>query len=302
MDIYLPIAEMSVNIFSLLFIGAGVGFLSGMFGVGGGFLTTPLLILIGVPPTVAVASEANHITGSSVAGFLAHLNRKNVDLKMGLVLLLGGILGSVVGVILFRLLAGIGQIEAVISISYVVVLGIVGPLMLRESLNAHRRKISGRKVRLHDHGWIHGLPLRIRFRRSKLYISIIPPIFLSFFIGILATLIGVGGGFILVPAMIYILGMPTQVVIGTSLMQITFVTAVATILHAAVNHTVDVILSMLLLLGAVAGVQMGSRMVQRLPGEQLRFLLGILVVIMAVGLASGMIGEPTNRYNVEFLK
>ena len=227
MQIYLPIAEMSANILLLLGMGGGVGFLSGLFGVGGGFLMTPLLIFIGVPPAVAVATEANQIVASSVSGALAHWRRGNVDLKMGVVLLIGGFVGSTGGVFLFRALRDAGQVDLVISLSYVLFLGIIGGLMLIESVQAMRRRSdsSAPRRKLHQHNWLHGLPFKMRFRRSKLYISALLPLGVGAFVGLLAAIMGVGGGFIMVPAMIYLLGMPTSVVVGTSLFQIIFVTA-----------------------------------------------------------------------------
>ncbi len=297
----MPIAEISQNVFFLLFIGAVAGFLSGMFGVGGGILTTPILILIGIPSPVAVGSEANHIVGASISGFLNHFRRKNVDLKMGCFLLCGGVLGSTVGVFIFRKLSLLGHIEEVITLSYIFFLGVIGILMFVESISTRRKKASGIVMRLHKHNWIHGLPFRVKFKRSKLYISIIPPLLISFFIGILASIMGVGGGFILVPAMIYLIGMPTQVVIGTSLMQIVFVTASTTIMHSAINHTVDVILSMLLLVGAVVGVQFGSRMVQKLSGELIRLLLAILILALVIFLFLGLIQFPEDLYSIDYL-
>ncbi len=301
MEIYLPIAEISQNIFFLLSIGYIAGVLSGMFGVGGGFLTTPILILSGVPPAVAVGSEANHIVGSSLTGFLNYFRRKNVDIIMGTILLVGGIIGSATGVFLFRLLSIKGRIEEVISFTYILFLGFVGMYMLYESLKARKKKKSGNLMKLHYHSWIHGLPLRIKFRRSKLYISIIPPLFISFIIGILAAIMGVGGGFILVPAMIYLLGMSTQVVIGTSLMQVLFVSITSTVMHAYVNQTVDIILSGLLLIGGVLGVQMGALIVQRISGELLRMLLGIIIVCLCLFLISELIIDPKFIFILDLL-
>ena len=299
MDIYLPIAEMSVNIFLLIGMGAAVGFLSGMFGVGGGFLMTPLLIFIGVPPPVAVGSEANQIAATSVSGVLAHWRRGNVDFKMGLVLLAGGVLGAVGGVWLFRQLRETGQIDVVISLSFVGFLGTVGILMAGESLRAilRQRRGTGRR-KLHQHIWLHGLPFKMRFRRSKLYISALLPMAIGFTVGILAAIMGVGGGFIMIPAMIYLLGMPTAVVVGTSLFQIMFVTAITTVLHAATNQTVDVVLALLLLLGAVVGAQFGSRAGTWLRGEQLRGLLALLVLAVGAKLAFDLVVEPDDVYSL----
>ena len=302
MEIYLPIAEISQNIFFLLSIGFIAGILSGMFGVGGGFMTTPILILGGVPPAIAVGSEANHIVGSSLTGFLNYFRRKNVDTLMGLILLIGGVLGSTTGVYLFRFLAVKGRIEEVISFAYILFLAVVGLYMLLESLRTRKKKKSGSLMKLHVHGWIHGLPFRIKFRRSKLYISIIPPLLISFVIGILASIMGVGGGFILVPAMIYLLGMSTQVVIGTSLMQVLFVSITSTIMHAYVNQTVDVILSSLLLLGGVLGVQMGALIVQKISGEVLRMLLGIIIICLCLFLISNLIINPNSIYVLDIIR
>ncbi len=299
MDIYLPIAEMSVNVFLLIGMGAAVGFLSGMFGVGGGFLMTPLLIFIGVPPAVAVGSEANQIAATSVSGVLAHWRRGNVDFKMGLVLLAGGVVGAVGGVWLFRQLRETGQIDVVISLSFVGFLGTVGVLMAGESLRAilRQRRGTGRR-KLHQHIWLHGLPFKMRFRRSKLYISALLPMAIGFTVGVLAAIMGVGGGFIMIPAMIYLLGMPTAVVVGTSLFQIMFVTAITTVLHATTNQTVDVVLALLLLLGAVVGAQFGSRAGTWLRGEQLRGLLALMVLAVGAKLAFDLVVEPDDVYSL----
>lgn len=296
MQIYLPIAEMSVNVFVILGLGGGVGFMSGLFGVGGGFLMTPLLIFLGVPPTVAVGTEANQIVASSVSGVLAHWRRGNVDVKMGLILTLGGFIGSTLGVYLFRWLRGLGQIDLVISLCYIVFLGIVGALMLVESIQAllaSRRNGGTVPVRKkHQHSWMHGLPFKMRFRRSQLYISAVVPAVIGLFVGILAALMGVGGGFIMVPAMIYLLGMPTSVVVGTSLFQIIFVTANATFLQSTMNHTVDVVLALLLLLGGVVGAQVGARFGVKLKGEQLRSLLALMVLGVCLKLLFDMVTVP----------
>lgn len=300
MQIYLPIAEMSVSIFLLLGMGGGVGFLSGMFGVGGGFLMTPLLIFIGIPPAVAVASEANQVAAASVSGVIAHWRRGNVDFKMGFVMLLGGSIGSAIGVLLFRYLREIGQVELMISIAYVVFLSIVGGLMVIESLRAivRSRNPGAPKRRLHTHYWVHGWPLRMRFPKSKLYISAIPPFGLGLFVGILSAIMGVGGGFFLIPAMIYLLGMPTILAVGTSLFQIIFVTSIATFLHAITNQTVDVLLALILLVGAVIGAQLGSRVGAELRGEQLRAMLGILVVSVGAKLGFDLVATPDELFSV----
>ena len=300
MQIYLPIAEMSVNVFLLLGMGGAVGFLSGLFGVGGGFLMTPLLIFIGVPPAVAVGTEANQIVASSVSGVLAHWRRGNVDIKMGVVLLAGGLVGSTFGVGLFKLLRGLGQIDLVISLSYVIFLGIIGSLMLVESLRTMRRRkaAAGQRGKLHQHLWIHGLPFKMRFRRSKLYISALLPFGVGFLVGVLAAIMGVGGGFIMVPAMIYLLGMPTSVVVGTSLFQIIFVTANVTFLQAYANQTVDVVLALLLLAGAVIGAQFGARAGAKLQGEQLRGLLALMVLAVCGKLFFDLLATPEDIYSL----
>ena len=300
MQIYLPIAEMSVNVFLLLGMGGAVGFLSGMFGVGGGFLMTPLLIFIGVPPAVAVASEANQIVAASVSGVIAHWRRGNVDFKMGAVLLVGGVLGSALGTWLFRALRELGQIDLAISVAFVLFLGVIGILMAFESGRAVMRSMGGPRPRrkAHQHYWMHGLPLKMRFHRSKLYISAIGPLVLGFIVGVLAAIMGVGGGFIMIPVMIYLLGMPTGVVVGTSLFQIIFVTSTVTVLHAATNQTVDVLLALLLLAGAVVGAQFGTRVGAHLRGEQLRGLLAILVLAVCARLAYGLFTTPIDMFSI----
>ena len=296
MQIYLPIAEMSVNVFLILGMGGGVGFLSGLFGVGGGFLMTPLLIFIGIPPAVAVATEANQIVASSVSGVLAHWRRANVDVKMGLTLLVGGIVGSSFGVWLFTILRGLGQIDLVIKLCYVVFLSVIGVLMLSESIRTLMRIKRQIRRKRHHHYWIHGLPLKMRFRRSRLYISALLPIGIGFLVGVLSAIMGVGGGFIMVPAMIYLLGMPTVVVVGTSLFQIIFVTANVTILQAVSNQTVDVVLALLLLTGGVIGAQIGARASGRLQGEQLRGLLGLMVVGVCAKLTYDLVVTPLDLF------
>ena len=298
MQIYLPIAEMSVNVLLLLGLGGGVGILSGLFGVGGGFLMTPLLIFIGIPAPVAVATEANQIVASSVSGVIAHWRRGNVDFKMGLMLLLGGLVGSAFGVWLFTLLRGLGQIDLVIKLSYVVFLGIIGSLMLNEGLRAmlhHRRGPPPKRT----HNWLHGLPFKMRFRRSRLYVSALLPLTVGASVGVLAAIMGVGGGFIMVPAMIYLLGMPTAVVVGTSLFQIIFVTANVTLLQSVTNQTVDVVLAMLLLTGGVIGAQIGARLSARLRGDQLRVLLAMLVLAVCAKLLFDLVATPADIYSID---
>ncbi|MBI3451493.1 MAG: sulfite exporter TauE/SafE family protein [Rhodospirillales bacterium] len=300
MQIYLPIAEMSVDVFLLLGLGGGIGLLSGLFGVGGGFLMTPLLIFIGVPPAVAVGSEAAQIVASSVSGVLAHMRRGNVDFRMGGVLLVGGFIGSTVGVQLFAFLRTIGQIDLVISLSYVIILGVIGWLMLAEAVRALRRQRAtgaAHRGKLHQHTWLHGLPLKLRFPKSKLYISAILPFTVGAIVGVLAAIMGVGGGFIMVPAMIYLLGMPTSVVVGTSLFQIIFVTANVTFLQAYQNQTVDMVLAILLLIGGVIGAQFGARVGAKLRGEQLRGLLALMVIAVSLKLAYDLIVTPEDIYS-----
>ncbi|WP_417519987.1 sulfite exporter TauE/SafE family protein [Minwuia sp.] len=300
MQIYLPIAEISVSIFLLLGMGAGVGFLSGMFGVGGGFLMTPLLIFLGIPPSVAVATEANQIVAASVSGALAHWRRRNVDIKMGLVLLAGGLVGSVIGTQIFTWMKTLGQNDLMIKICYVVFLGIIGGLMFFESARALMRQRAGttRRRKMRQHYWVHGLPFKMRFKRSKLYISALPPLAVGCLVGILAAIMGVGGGFIMVPAMIYLLGMPTAVVVGTSLFQITFVTAAVTIQHSYYTQTVDVVLALLLLIGAVVGAQFGTRVGLYLKGEQLRFLLAAMVLAVCIKLGFDLVTMPSDLFSL----
>ncbi len=299
MQIYLPIAEVSVNAFLLLGLGGIVGILSGMFGVGGGFLMTPLLFFIGIPPAVAVATEANQIVASSFSGVLAHLRRKTVDLKMGVVLLIGGLVGAALGVLLFNYLKSLGQVDLLVKLCYVVFLGVIGGLMFIESLNAIRRaKRNAPTGKRKNHNWIHGLPFKMRFRVSGLYISVIPPLLVGLCVGVLAAIMGVGGGFIMVPAMIYLLGMPTKVVVGTSLFQIIFVTAFTTLLHATTNYTVDMALAVLLLIGGVIGAQIGTRIGTRLKAEQLRVLLALMVLVVCGKLALDLLLMPTELYSL----
>ena len=301
MEVYLPVAELSVNWAMILGMGAAVGFLSGMFGVGGGFLMTPLLVFYGIPPGIAVATQASHITASSLSGALAQWRRQGVDAKMGVMLLSGGVAGSAIGVYFFRVLQRLGQIELVVTASYVVLLGSIGGLMLNESIRAIRKTRTGGSpapTKTGLHSWIHGLPFKMRFRRSKLYISVIPPVVLGFLVGILTAIMGVGGGFIMVPAMIYLLRMPTNVVIGTSQFQILFVTAATTILHATSDQTVDIVLAFLLVIGGVVGVQLGVRVGSQMRGEQLRALLAVLVVGVALRLFIGLVTTPGDIYSI----
>jgi len=301
MYLYLPIAEVSVNLFVIFGMGGVVGILSGMFGVGGGFLMTPLLIFYGIPPIVAVATEANQIVASSISGAFAHWRRKAVDFKMGTILLIGGIIGSFIGIELFVFLKNLGQIDLIISLSYVILLGSIGTLIFIEgmrSMIAHRNETLVQVKKRKDRTWVHSLPMRIRFKKSGLYISIIPPIVIGIGVGIMASIMGVGGGFIMVPAMIYLLRMPTNVVIGTSLYQIIFVTSLVTILHAYENQTVDVMLAMILMSGGVVGAQIGAALGHKLKAEQLRFLLGILILAVCAKMLIELAVEPKDIYMI----
>ena len=301
MQLYLPIAEVSVNAFLLLGLGGLVGVLSGMFGVGGGFLITPLLFLIGIPPSVAVATSANQIVASSFSALLAHLRRRTVDIPMGTVLLVGGLAGSAIGVLVFNYLRARGQVDLLVKLCYVIFLGTVGALMLAESLRALMRSRRGAPPQRRKHNWVHALPFKMKFRVSGLYISVIPPLAVGLFVGLLAAIMGVGGGFIMVPAMIYLLGMPTKVVIGTSLFQIIFVTGFTTLLHATTNQTVDMLLALLLILGGVIGAQVGTRLGARMKAEQLRILLALLVLGVCVQIATGLLLRPSDLYSLDTL-
>ncbi len=298
MQIYLPIAEVSVNVFLLFGLGGIVGILSGMFGVGGGFLITPLLFFMGIPPAVAVATGANQIVASSISGVLAHFKRKSVDLRMGLVLLAGGLVGAALGVWIFNLLKELGQVDLLVRLCYVVFLGIIGGLMFIESVNAIFKSRNGAAPKRRHHGWVHGLPFKMRFRTSGLYISAIPPVLVGLSVGVLAAIMGVGGGFIMVPAMIYLLGMPTKVVVGTSLFQIIFVSAFTTLLHATTNYTVDIMLALVLILGGVIGAQIGTAFGTRLKAEQLRIALASLVLLVCGKLALDLFITPSELYEL----
>ena len=301
MEIYLPIAEISTNVFLLLGLGGAIGFLSGMFGVGGGFLMTPLLIFLGIPPTVAVGTGTTLIVASSVSGMMAHWRRGNVDFRMGALLFSGGIGGSWLGVWLFKALREAGQIDLVISLFYVVFLTVVGSLMGAESVRAALRQNTSQRRKAHQHNWFHGLPFKLRFRRSKLYVSALPPIIVGFLMGLLAAFMGVGGGFIMIPVMIYLIGMPTSVVVGTSLFGIVVVSTVSSFAHAVQNHNVDIILALLLAVGAVIGAQYGSRFGQRIKGEYLRGLLAIMVLAVGGRLLYGLVARPEDLYSVTLM-
>jgi uncharacterized protein len=300
MQIYLPVAEMSANILIFLAMGGAVGFVSGMFGVGGGFLMTPLLIFSGIPAVVAVGTESAQILASSVSGALAHWRRSNVDVKLGAVLLAGGLVGSAAGVQLVAVLRRLGQFDVFVSACYVTFLGVIGVLMLIESTNALRQARAGRigsVRRSGQHYWVHGLPLKVRFNRSKLYISAIPPLLLGTCVGLLAAIMGVGGGFVMVPAMIYLLRTPTSVGVGTSLFQIVFLTAATTVLHASQNQNVDVVLAAVLMAGGVVGAQFGTVAGERLKGEQLRFLLATFILAVCARFVWQLIAPPSDIYS-----
>ena len=299
MDLYLPIAEVSVNAPVLVLLGAAVGFISGMFGIGGGFLMTPVLIFMGIPPVVAVASEANHVAASSTSSVIAYTRRKAVDFRMGGILAAGGATGSLIGVEIFRVLRGLGQADLVVSLSYLIFLGVIGGLMLTESLGSILRRRRGdppapRRDRRPP--WLYGLPFKMRFPRSRLYISVIPPIALGVFVGILSAIMGVGGGFILVPAMVYLLRMPAGVVVGTSLFQIIITTSLTSVLQAGRNQTVDIVLATLLLIGGVMGAQLGARASSRFRAEELRALLAIIVLIVGLRMGFGLFVTPDEPF------
>jgi uncharacterized membrane protein YfcA len=301
MEIYLPIAEMPVNVFLIVGLGAAVGFLSGMFGVGGGFILTPFLMFWGIPPAVAVATQSPQIVASSVSGVVTHWRKGNVDFKMGGVLLSGGLLGSVVGIHLFNTLRAAGQEDLFISLAYVILLGSIGGLMMWESVQAVRQGeggTSGARRAAGTHHWVHGLPLKVRFHKSKLYISAIPPLLLGLLIGVLSVVMGVGGGFILVPAMIYLLRMPTSVVVGTSLFQVVFIGAFSTLLHAVTNQSVDAILAGLLIAGGVIGAQFGVRFGERLRSDWMRLCLAALLLMICVRLGVNLVWPPSNPFSV----
>ncbi|HEY0043020.1 MAG TPA: sulfite exporter TauE/SafE family protein [Allosphingosinicella sp.] len=303
MDIYLPIAGLSVNALVIVALGAVVGLLTGMIGVGGGFLTTPILIFYGIPPAVAVASATTQITGTSVSGVLAHRRRKGVDHRMGAVIIVGGMLGALTGGFLFRLLQNAGQIDTAIALLYVVLLGSIGFLMAKESATALDiiKPKAGKKPARRHNPLIAALPMRWRFYQSGLYISPLAPLLLGYLSGMLTVLLGVGGGFIVVPAMIYILGMSAQVVVGTSLLQILFVTAATTLIHATTTKSVDIVLAALLLSGSVVGAQFGARLAQKAKPEFLRMCLAIIILGVALRMAIGLGWRPEEIYTVQGL-
>jgi len=302
--IYLPIAELSVNMFVIFGMGAAVGFLSGLFGVGGGFLLTPLLIFSGIPPVVAVATVASQIVASSASAALSYWRRRMMDLKLASVLMLSGAGGTLIGVVVFNGLKSLGQLDLIIGVSYVTFLGTIGSLMLSESIRAILNARRGKPAPLRkpgQHSWVHGLPLKMRFKRSKLYISAIPVVTLGIGIGLLGALLGIGGGFILVPALIYLLRVPANLVIGTSLIQIVATMSVATILHALTNYSVDLVLAIILMVGGVVGAQFGARVGQNIRGDYLRALLGLLVLAVALRFFYGLVTPPNEPFSITTL-
>ncbi len=301
MQIYLPIADLPVNVFVILAMGLAVGFISGMFGIGGGFLMTPLLIFLGISPAVAVASVTGHIAASSMSGAISYWHRKAIDLALAFMLLAGGIVGTAFGVWLFTTLRTIGQLDITIGVSYVLLLSIVGALMVTESVRAIFRARQGKPVELRrpgSHTWIHGLPLKLRFKRSRIYVSAIPVWGIGFIIGFVGAVMGIGGGFLLVPMLIYVLRVPTATVIGTSMVLTLVTMASATVMHAAVNHLVDALLALFLMVGGVIGAQFGARAGQKMSGERLRLLLGLLVLAVGIRFAVNLVLPPETLYSV----
>jgi uncharacterized membrane protein YfcA len=303
-QIYLPVADLPVNIFLVLAMGLAVGFISGMFGIGGGFLMTPLLIFIGIAPAVAVASVASHVAASSMSGAISYWRRKAVDLALALMLLAGGILGTAVGVWLFTTLRTLDQLDLAIGLSYVVLLSVVGALMIAEAVRAIIREQRGKPAtprRGGTHTWVHGLPLKMRFKRSKIYVSAIPVWTIGFIIGFIGAIMGIGGGFLLVPMLIYFLRVPTSTVIGTSMMLTLITMAAATVMHAATNHLVDAVLALILMAGGVIGAQFGARAGQNMRGERLRLLLGLLVLAVGLRFAFQLIVQPGDLYSIRLI-
>ena len=301
MQIYLPIAELPVNVLVILFMGLAVGFISGMFGIGGGFLMTPLLIFVGISPAVAVASVASHIAASSFSGAITYWRRRALDLDLAAMLLIGGLTGTTAGVWLFTLLRALGQLDLTIGLSYLILLGAVGIMMIVESMRAIIRAREGKPVEIRrpgSHMWIHGLPLKMRFKTSKIYVSVIPICVIGFIIGFIGAIMGIGGGFLLVPALIYLIRVPTGVVIGTSMVLTLVTMAYATVMHAATNHLVDAVLALLLMIGGVIGAQFGARAGQRFSSEQLRLFLGVLVLAVGLRFAFDLVVPPTELYTI----
>jgi uncharacterized protein len=304
LQIYLPIADQPVNILVILAMGVAVGFISGMFGIGGGFLMTPLLIFLGISPAVSVASVTGHIAASSMSGAISYWRRRAIDLALALMLLAGGIIGTAAGVWLFTFLRRVGQLDLTIGISYVLLLSIVGALMVAESVRAILRAQKGKPVELRrpgSHLWIHGLPIKLRFKRSRIYVSVIPVWAIGFIIGFFGAIMGIGGGFLLVPMLIYLLRVPTATVIGTSMVLTLVTMASATVMHAATNHLVDAVLALILMTGGVAGAQFGARAGQKMRGERLRFLLGVLVLAVGIRFALNLVLPPENLYSIRLL-
>lgn len=301
MQIYLPIADLPVNIFLIFAMGIAVGFISGLFGIGGGFLMTPLLIFVGIAPAVAVASVASHIAASSFSGAMAYWRRRAIDPALAGILLIGGIVGTASGVGLFTFLRQVGQLDLAIALSYVVLLTSVGALMLWESVIAIVRRYRGQNVTLRrpgGHGWVHGLPLKMRFKRSRIYVSVIPVCGIGFLIGFVGAVMGIGGGFLLVPMLIYFLRVPTSTVIGTSMVLTLVTMASATMMHAVTNHLVDAVLALILMVGGVMGAQFGVRAGQRISGERLRFLLGVLVLAVGMRFAFELVVRPDELFTI----
>jgi uncharacterized membrane protein YfcA len=303
-QIYLPIADLPVNIFLVLGMGLAVGFISGMFGIGGGFLMTPLLIFIGISPAVSVASVTSHITASSLTGAINYWRRGALDIPLGLMLLSSGIIGTAAGVWLFTLLRDLGQLDLTIGLSYVTLLTAVGFVMIRESLQAELRARKGEpamKRRPGSHNWVHGLPLKVRFKRSKIYVSAIPVWGIGFIIGFIGAILGIGGGFLLVPMLIYFLRVPTATVIGTSMVLTLVTMGSATVMHAATNHLVDAVLALILMVGGVIGAQFGARTGQKMRGERLRLMLGLLVFAVGLRFAYQLVVRPEDLYSLRIL-
>jgi len=304
-EIYLPIADLPVNVFLLFAMGVAVGFISGMFGIGGGFLMTPLLIFVGISPAVAVASVASHISASSFSGVIAYWRRRAIDIALALMLLGGGIIGTAAGVYLFSLLRAIGQLDLTIGLAYLILLTIVGMMMIVESSRAIARARQGKPAELRrpgSHMWIHGLPLKMRFKQSRIYVSAIPVWLIGFLIGFIGAIMGIGGGFLLVPALIYLMRVPTGVVVGTSMLLTLVTMAGATVMHAATNHLVDAVLALILMVGGVIGAQFGARAGQRIRGEQLRMLLGLLVFMVGLRFAFDLVLRPDELFSVRLLE
>ncbi|WP_409360869.1 sulfite exporter TauE/SafE family protein [Bartonella heixiaziensis] len=304
MSIYLPIAEMSLNMLILIGMGVVGGFFSGLFGIGGGFLITPLLIFYNIPPAIAVGTGANQMIASSVTGAIAHFRRRTLDIKLGILLAIGGGIGSLVGIQIFSVLKKLGQLDLMISLLYVILLGSVGSLMIIESWRDMLRQRKAQKVNIRlagRHNWIHRLPFKMRFRTSMIYVSIIPVLAIGFIVGLLSSIMGIGGGFFMIPALIYLLRVPTSVVIGTSLFQITFVSSFTTVLQSVSNQSVDIVLAFLLMLGGSIGAQYGTRAGRKLKAEQLRMALAFLVLIVCMRLAFQLFVRPDNLFSLDIL-